>query len=98
MRESVFIIFVVLILLALTAFRYRRQINAVIRVVRLVQDTGRNVREIPTAGRRDPMAAEPLVKCAKCGTWVPENRARRIRSGDFFCSSSCLEGRMGPRS
>ena len=91
MRDALFILFVVFILAALTALRYRKQISAVIRISRMLREGPQNDRQIPTMPKRGPMEAEPLVKCSRCGTWVPENRSRRIRSGDFFCSAECFE-------
>jgi hypothetical protein len=94
MKIAVFILIIVFVLLALTVLRYRKEINAVIRFARMIRDGGQSVREIQPSGRRDPMAAEPLIKCATCGMWVPENRSRRLRTGDFYCSTVCLESRV----
>ena len=91
MKDAIFILLVAFILMALTALRYRKQIGAVIHVSRILRDAGQTSRQDPVKNRRDPMAAEPLVKCSHCGTWVPENRSRRLRSGDCFCSTECLE-------
>ena len=91
MKDAIFILLVAFILMALTALRYRKQIMAVIRVSRMLREGAQNGRQVPVLNKRDPMAAEPLVKCSHCGTWVPENRSRRLRSGDFFCSQECLE-------
>ena len=90
MREILFILVVVFVLSGLTAFRYRRQIRAVFRFAQMLKD-GHIDRQISGVRKSDPMAAEPLVKCSRCGTWVPENRARRTRSGDLFCSAECFE-------
>lgn len=90
MREVLFILFVVFVLLGLTALRYRKQVATVIRFSQMLRE-GRVGQNLSTARRNDQMAAEPLVKCSSCGTWVPENRARRLRSGDFYCSNECLE-------
>jgi len=82
---------VVLFFVMLIAVRYRKQITAAIQVARMIKDAGKSAKEIPQASiRRDPMAAAPLVKCSGCSTWVPEDRAKRMRTGDFFCSDECM--------
>jgi len=33
-----------------------------------------------------------LVRCAGCGTWIPENRSLNLKSGlAIYCSPECLE-------
>ena len=67
---------------------------AVIQVARMLRDAREGVKEIqPASTRREPMAAAALVKCAGCGTWVPENRAKRMRTGDVFCSDECIHAK-----
>jgi len=90
MREAFFILIVMAILLGLTAFRYRKQIAAVMHIWRSLK----SMREQATQRKVQPEKAEqigPLVNCAKCGTWVPEQRAVKLRGGTFYCSSNCLE-------
>ena len=92
--KYLFVLAVVMFFVMLVAVRYRKQINAAIQVARMLRDARRSVKEIsPVSTRREPMAAESLVKCAGCGTWVPENRAKRMRTGDLFCSDECLRTR-----
>jgi type II secretory pathway pseudopilin PulG len=93
--KALFIFAVILILLALTAVRFRKQISAAITVGRMIRDAGQGARQIQQT-RREPMAAAPLVRCARCGTWVPENRVKRLRTGDLYCSDECL--RSGARA
>jgi hypothetical protein len=33
----------------------------------------------------------PLVRCAKCSKWVPENVAINFRKKTFYCSANCIE-------
>ena len=37
------------------------------------------------------VADETLINCAKCGTWIPQNKAIKLRSGVYYCSSKCVE-------
>jgi len=92
--KYLFVLAVVMFFAMLIAVRYRKQINAAIQVARLLRDAREGVKEIqPGSTRREPIAAESLVKCAGCGTWVPENRAKRMRTGDLFCSDECIRSR-----
>ena len=92
MREAFIILLVIAILLALTAIRYRKQIASVIRIWRSLKAARDQIRERQQSSQPEPpVAAGPLVNCAKCGTWVPEQRAIKLRGGTFYCSSNCLE-------
>ena len=92
--KYLFVLAVVMFFAMLIAVRYRKQINAAIQVARMLRDAREGVKEIqPGSTRREPIAAESLVKCAGCGTWVPENRAKRMRTGDLFCSDECIRSR-----
>ena len=89
--KYLFVLGVMMFFAMMIAVRYRKQINAAIQVARMLRDAREGVKEIqPTSARREPMASAALVKCSGCGTWVPENRAKRLRTGDFFCSDECI--------
>ena len=85
MREALFILFVIGILIALTAVRYRKQIVAGIRIYRSLGASG---------STRGPMGSIEenrgnLVRCADCGTWIPEIAAKKIGRTQFVCGSGC---------
>lgn len=44
----------------------------------------------PSTRERQPVNAQKLVACARCGTWVPTGRALQAR-GSEFCSSQCRD-------
>ena len=90
MREAVFILIVIAVLLGLTAIRYRKQIGAMLHIWRSLKSMRQQ------AGQRQVQTEKaeqlgPLVNCAKCGTWVPEQRAIKFPGGTYYCSSNCLE-------
>ena len=91
MREAFFILLVILILLALTAVRYRKQIVGMIHIWRSLKSARDQIRDRQQPRSEEPITAGPLVNCARCGTWVPEQRAIKLRGGTFYCSTSCLE-------
>jgi hypothetical protein len=86
MREAIFILLVLVVVAALTAYRYRRQIGAIIHVWRML----RGMRQKSEPPILDQKRAGPLVNCAKCGIWIPRNRAIAL-GGTNYCSAKCVE-------
>jgi hypothetical protein len=92
MKEAFVILLVIAILLALTAVKYRRQIVGAIEIWRSMKAFRDQLRQKPEETNSPrPVNAGKLVNCAKCGTWVPEDRAIRLKNGTYFCSSACVE-------
>jgi len=83
---------ILIVILVLIATRYRHQIKMAIYIWRMF----RKMRQV---GKTDEKQIEKqensqdaaLVRCAKCGTWIPQNKALNLRSGIFYCSKVCLE-------
>jgi len=94
MKAFLFILVAICILLALTAFRYRKGIMAVIRVSRMVKQASLQGRRESHLAEVKTKTSSPLVRCSRCGTWVPKDRARTIGSGSYFCSTECIESRV----
>ena len=90
MREAFFILIVIAVLLGLTAIRYRKQIAAMMHIWRSLKSMREQVGQ-PQVPSEKAEQLGPLVNCAKCGTWVPEQRAIKFPGGTFYCSSKCLE-------
>jgi len=90
MKEAFFILLVIAVILALTAIRYRRQIVGVIQIWRSLNSMRAQVKEKQESAE-DTISSGPLVNCAKCGTWVPEQKAIKLRGGVVYCSTSCME-------
>ncbi len=87
---------ILLVLLAVAgvfaAVRFRRQIQTGIYLYRMFQ----KMRGINKADERQITQKEnpkdvPLVRCARCGTWTPQNKALNLRSKVFYCSANCME-------
>ena len=91
MKEALFILAVLLVLVAMTAYRYRRQISVILEFMNQVSAVREGMRKPREQIRQEPVAKGPLVHCQKCGSWVPEERAIRLRSSATFCSVKCLE-------
>ena len=93
MKALLFILVAICILLALTAFRYRKGIMAVIRVSRMVKQASLQGGE-SNLEQAKTTRSSLLVRCSRCGTWVPKDRARTIGSGSYFCSTECIESKV----
>ena len=92
MKEALVILLVMAVLVALTAVKYRRQIVGAIQIWRSMKAFRQQLNQkSQTPNEPRPVNAGKLVNCAKCGTWVPEQRAIKLRNGTYFCSSSCVE-------
>ena len=89
--------FFVLILLAVLVIflvaRFRRHIQTAIyvfkmfRKMRQMSKPAKQEKQIENASPSDVQ----LVRCAKCGSWIPQNTAMKLSKNTFYCSSKCLE-------
>lgn len=81
-----------IIIIVLIASHYRRQIQMAIYVWRMF-------RKMRQAGKSEDKQIETkedskntqLIRCAKCGTWTPQQNALNLRSGVYYCSANCME-------
>ncbi|MCY7374954.1 MAG: hypothetical protein LH472_03150 [Pyrinomonadaceae bacterium] len=88
-----------LIILALIAVlvifivsRYRKQIQMALYVFRMFRKMRQmNKTDEKQIEMREEEQNIALVNCAKCGTWIPQNKALKLRSDVFYCSATCLE-------
>jgi len=90
MREAFFILLILFIILALTAIRYRKQIAGIIGFARMLKDAKNSVGDVSKRFPGDSKKSIALVNCAKCGVWVPQDKARKL-GGVMFCSDKCLQ-------
>lgn len=90
MKEALFILIVLAVIFVLTAVRYRKQIAGMLRIYRSLQAMKQGMKR-EQVGKNESVSAGPLVNCARCGTWVPEERAIKLRGGITYCSAECLE-------
>jgi hypothetical protein len=97
MKEALFILLIIGVILALTAYRYRRQIATMLHIWRSFKAVRDQVKQKSDAPPVEGKASGRLVNCARCGTWVPEERAIELRGGTRYCSAVCLETTSAPR-
>ena len=96
MREAAFVLFVVFLLAGLTALRYRKQIAALLAVGRALREA-RDPRTLQEESGASTTAKNDLIRCSRCGVWVPEQKAIS-RAGAAYCSASCLTVPAGQAS
>lgn len=88
----IIILALIALVIILVVSRFRKQIQMALYVFRMF----RKMRQMNKAEEKkiSPKADaidEALVSCAKCGTWIPQNKALKLRSGTFYCSANCME-------
>jgi hypothetical protein len=82
----------IVILIVIIVSRYRQQIKMaayVWRMFRKVRQAGKT--EEKQIEKQENAGDLALVRCARCGTWIPQNKAVNLRSGGSYCSTVCLE-------
>ena len=89
MREFILILIVILVLLALTAIRYRQTIAGILGVAKMLKEAKDAASGTKAVGGEKPSVQ--LVNCAKCGVWVPQNKAIKRGEGFFYCSEVCKQ-------
>ena len=88
----IIIIGLIFVVLMLIVSRYRKQIQMALYVFRMFRKMRQmNKTEEKQLDVKANSTAANLVNCAKCGTWIPQNKALKLRSGVFYCSANCLE-------
>ena len=96
MTKILIVLLLLLVLLGLVALHYRKQIQMALYVFRMFrkmrqmsladQPAEKQIEKTETAARD-----VQLVKCSRCGTWIPQTKALNLRSKTFYCSANCME-------
>jgi hypothetical protein len=92
MSKLLILILLILVLAAIIALRYRRQIQTALYIWRMF----RKMRQMDKPPEKQLEKKEnakdlQLIRCAKCGTWIPQKNALNLRSKTFYCSANCME-------
>ena len=91
------LLLIIIVLAFAAAFIYvrvRPYVATARRVLGFVRDARNLAASAPSAAppRGSTRAAEKLVRCSSCGTWLPDSRAISHRNpSSVFCSHECLE-------
>jgi hypothetical protein len=86
-----FLIF--LVLMAWVGWRYRRQLTFAWQIWKMLRSayTARNGQQTRAAPEQKNIPAGKLVRCEKCGTWIPKDTALNFGSNTYFCTAKCME-------
>ena len=93
MTKFLVIAFLVLVLLGLVLLRFRKQIQSVLYVVRMFRQM-RNANQPAaekTIEQKEKAVSGPLVRCSRCGTWIPKTSAMNLGGKTYYCSANCIE-------
>ena len=93
MTKFLVVLFILIVVFGLVALRYRKQIQMALYVLRMF----RKMRQMSSAPeekqieKTESSSDTQLVKCARCGKWIPQSKALNLRSKTFYCSANCME-------
>ena len=66
------------------------RVRPYLRLIRKVTESLNSATDV--SATRSATSSNKLVRCERCGTWVPEDRALKLKSGlATFCSPECME-------
>jgi hypothetical protein len=93
MTKILVILFILIVVSGLVALRYRKQIQMGLYVLRMFRKMRRmnSAPEEKQIEKTETTSDVQLVKCARCGKWIPQSKALNLRSKTFYCSANCME-------
>ena len=91
------LLLLLLILVAFVAFRYRRQLQTGWQMYLMFKKLRQATK--PSSAQSEKQIKQksadkgaPLIRCERCGGWVPQTDALNLRrSKTFYCSAKCME-------
>ncbi len=65
---------------------YIKMLGKFVGTVRKIANSG----SVGNAARPNKVDGK-LVRCVRCGTWIPAGRAVSVRGNSVYCSNECVE-------
>lgn len=93
MTKFLVITFLILVLLGLVLLRFRKQIQTALYVLKMFRQM-RRAGQPPaekTIDTKEKTGGGQLIRCARCGTWIPETSAMKLGAKTYYCSANCIE-------
>lgn len=92
MIKLLVIFFILLLVIMLLALRYRRQLQTGLHIWLMYKQ----IKQTPKPSAKPKInqtieKGESLVRCARCGKWVPPAGAVNLRGRTTYCSTQCME-------
>ncbi len=82
------------VLMIFVVVKFRKHIQTGIYVLKMF----RKMRQMSKPQAQEKQIETPinssdvqLVRCTKCGSWIPQNTALKLSKNTYYCSSKCLE-------
>jgi len=93
MTKFLVITFLVLVLSGLVLLRFRKQIQTALYVLKMFRQMRRASRQSAekTIETNEGPGDGKLIRCARCGTWIPETSAMKLGAKTYYCSANCIE-------
>jgi hypothetical protein len=93
MTKFLVIIFLIVVLSALVLLHFRKQIQTALYVLRMFRQMRRanQPQAEKTIETKEKPGGGQLIRCARCGTWIPETSAMKLGAKTFYCSANCIE-------
>jgi hypothetical protein len=89
------IILGLLALLAMfVAVKFRRHIQTgiyVLKMFRKMRQMNKPEKQEKQIENTNTAGDVQLVRCTKCGSWIPQNTALKLSKNTYYCSSKCME-------
>lgn len=89
----IILLLLLLIVAAFIALRYRRQIQTGLHIYRMFRKMQKASKPVEKKAEQPRVIDknENLVRCSRCGKWIPESAALNLRSKVSYCSTVCME-------
>lgn len=74
--------------------RFRHQIQTAIYVLKMFRKMRQMSKPETPEKQIEPnnnSSDVQLVRCAKCGSWIPQATSLKLSKNTFYCSSKCME-------
>jgi hypothetical protein len=87
------LLLILLIPVVFVAVRYRRQLLMgwqMYQMYRRMKLAGKPPAEKRIQEKSGDKSV-PLIRCERCGSWVSQTEALKLRSNTFYCSANCME-------
>lgn len=82
------------ILVMFIVVRFRRHIQTgiyLLKMFRKMRQMNKPETKEKQIENREDASDVQLVRCAKCGSWIPQTTALKFSKNTFYCSSKCVE-------
>lgn len=84
---------------AITAYRYRQHLQTAWLMFKTYRQFKQKTKpkQKKNIESRNKASDSPLVRCAKCQKWIPQEGAVKLKT-NFFCSHKCMEKSFAVKS